>query len=95
MFRIEIDARETDQTEYRPHGIKYRLVLLDPNGTRIIGYDNAHRHKIKPKRQKYDARKITWDHKHKVEEVTIYEFKSASQLLNDFFNDVQKITKFY
>lgn len=93
-YRIEINAHRVKPTPHIPHGIKYRLVLLDPNGTRIIGYDNAHGVKIKPKRKKYGARKITWDHKHNVEKVTIYEFESASQLLSDFWNDAKKIMKF-
>lgn len=50
-FRIEINAHKVKSTTHRPYGIKYRLVLLDPNGTRIIGFDNAHGHKIKPKRK--------------------------------------------
>jgi len=91
-FRIEINAHKVRPTPYRPYGVKYRLVLLDPNGTRIVGYDNAHRHKIKTKRKKYGARRITWDHKHNVEEISIYEFESASQLLTDFWKDVLKMT---
>jgi len=92
-FRIEINAHKVKPTPHRPYGIKYRLVLLDPNGTRIICFDNAHGHKIKPKRKKYSARKVTWDHKHNVEKVARYEFESASQLLIDFWKEVKKITK--
>ena len=45
--RVEINAQRVNPTSYRPYGIKYRLVLLDPNGTRVIGYDNAHKHQTK------------------------------------------------
>lgn len=93
-YRVEINAHRVEPTPNRPHGIKYRLVLLDPNGTRIIGYDNKHQHRAKTKRKKYGGRKITFDHKHKLENVTSYEYESASQLLIDFWNDVQKITEF-
>jgi hypothetical protein len=50
-----------------PHGVKYSLSLHDRNNARILGFDNAHG--IKPKRKKYGARKITWDHKHQREKV--------------------------
>ncbi|MEE8552841.1 MAG: DUF6516 family protein [Desulfobacterales bacterium] len=93
-YRVEINAHRVKPTPNRPHGIKYRLVLLDPNGTRIIGYDNKHKHRAKTKRKKYGGRKITFDHKHKLEKVTNYEFESAIQLLIDFWNDIQKITEF-
>jgi len=94
-FRVEINARKVKPTPYRPYGIKYSLVLLDPNGTRIIGYDNAHNVKIKTKRKKYGARRIEWDHKHNLEKISIYEFESASQLFNDFWEDVLQITPIY
>lgn len=91
-FRIEINTHKVKPTPHRPYGVKYRLVLLDPNGTRIVCYDNAHGPKIKTKRKIYGARRITWDHKHSVEEISFYEFESASQLLTDFWKDVHQIT---
>jgi hypothetical protein len=74
-----------------PHGIRYSLTLHDNNNTRVLGFDNAHA--FKPKKNKYGGRKITWDHKHKMEKVHPYEFESASQLLEDFWEDVEKILK--
>jgi len=94
-FRIEIDAKRVKVTQNRPYGIRYRLALIDPNGKRIIGYENHRKHKIKTKRKKHGAKKITFDHKHKLEKITDYEFESASQLIEDFWNDINKITKFY
>ena len=72
-----------------PHGIRYSLTLHDRNNTRILGFDNAHA--VKPKKKKYGARKITWDHKHKRQIVLPYEFESASQLLKDFWAEVERI----
>ncbi len=74
-----------------PHGIKYSLTLHDRNNTRVLGFDNAHT--FKPKKYKYRARKITCDHKHKMEKVHPYEFESASQLIEDFWKDVEEILK--
>lgn len=69
-----------------PHGIRYNLTLHNQHNQRVIGFDNAHA--IKPKRKKYGARKITWDHKHQQETIHPYEFESAGQLLEDFWQAV-------
>ena len=74
-----------------PHGIKYSITLHDRNNKRVIGFDNAHAYK--PKKKKYGARKITWDHKHHKERIFLYEYESASQLLEDFWAEVEKILK--
>lgn len=72
-----------------PHGIKYSLTLHDKYSQRILGFDNAHG--CKPKKKKYGAQKITWDHKHKRNEISPYEFESAGQLLEDFWVAVDKL----
>jgi len=78
-------------TEQIPHGIKYSLTLHDRNNIRVLGFDNAHA--FKPKKNRYTARKITWDHKHKMKKVRPYEFASASRLIEDFWKDVETILK--
>jgi hypothetical protein len=65
--------------------------LLPLGGKPLLGFDNAHT--FKPKKNKYRARKITWDHKHKMEKVHSYEFESASQLMEDFWEEVAEILK--
>jgi hypothetical protein len=72
-----------------PHGIRYSLTLHDKNNKRLLGYDNAHG--IKPGNKKFGAKKTEWDHKHEKDKVKSYEFESASQLLEDFWNDVNNI----
>jgi hypothetical protein len=39
------------------------------------------------------TRKVTWDHKHKLEKIYIYEFESASQLIEDFWEAVEELLK--
>lgn len=85
-------VRRVKPTQQIPHGVRYSLTLHDRNNARILGFDNAHAVKP-PKRKKYGARRITWDHKHKLEKVSPYEYESASQLLEDFWDAVDKITK--
>ena len=90
-YWTKFEAFRVTPTPQIPHGIKYSLTLHDRNNTRIVGFDNAHT--FKPKKNKYVARKITWDHKHKMEKVRPYEFESASRLIEDFWKDVEQILK--
>lgn len=83
----KFEAYRVEPTEQIPHGISYSLTLHDKNNRRVIGFDNAHA--VKPKRKKYGARKMTWDHKHQQEKVFSYEFESAGQLLVDFWEAVE------
>ena len=41
-YWIKIEAWRTDPTAKVPHGLRYSLTLHEPDGTRILGYDNAH-----------------------------------------------------
>lgn len=88
-FWTKFEAKRIEPNTFIPHGIKYSLTLHDRYNRRIVGFDNAHA--FKPKKKKYGARKITWDHKHQQEKVLPYEFESAGQLLEDFWREVEKI----
>jgi len=88
-YWTKFEARKVTPNEHIPHGIKYSLTLHNSRNERIIGYDNAHG--IKRKGNKYTANRIVWDHKHKQNIVEPYEFDSAGQLLEDFWNDVNRI----
>jgi len=85
----KMEAKLVAKNEHIPHGIKYSLTLHDRNNIRVLGYDNAHG--IKPKKKRYGAKKITWDHKHKRRLIESYEFETPAQLLEDFWVDVEKI----
>jgi hypothetical protein len=43
-----------------------------------------------PKKGRYQARKLTWDHVHKQNRSYPYEFDSAAQLIEDFWNTVEE-----
>ncbi len=62
------------------------LLLL--NGE-IYPMDNAHG--FTPKRKRFGARKTTWDHRHRRDEVVSHEFESPAQLLEDFWREVERI----
>lgn len=84
----KIEARKLRYfDEHYPQGIKYSLTLHTPTGERILGYDNAH---SIPGRSMDRA----FDHVHKRARVISYQYKNATQLLADFFNDIEVIFEF-
>jgi len=88
-YWTKIEAYRVTPNEHIPHGIRYSLTLHDRHNVRILGYDNAHA--IKPQRKKYGAKRLVWDHKHQRKNVEPYEFETAGQLLEDFWQDVNNM----
>ena len=86
-YWVKFEAKKVTISIEIPHGIKYSLTLHDKRNQRVIGYDNAH--SFKPRKGKYGAKKETWDHLHKKMETFPYEFGSALQLIEDFWNTVE------
>lgn len=87
-FWTKFEAYEVTKTDFIPHGIRYSLTLHDKFNIRIFGIDNAHA--FKPKKKKFGAKIITWDHKHQQTEIVNYEFENAGQLLEDFWKGVEE-----
>lgn len=91
-YWIKIEAWQVDVADSWPHGIRYSLTLHEPHGGRILGYDNAHA--LKPSRGFRHAGVVRpYDHRHRysADRAVPYEFKSAQQLLEDFFTDVDDV----
>ena len=88
-YWAKIEAKKVTPNDHIPHGVKYSLTLHNRYNTRIIGYDNALG--IKTNMKKPNARITPWDHKHEGTRVEPYEFKIEANLLEDFWNDVNKI----
>lgn len=91
-YWYKIEAYLVTPSKERPHGISYNLTLHDNYNKRILGFDNAH---AVQSGKKYKGRTIKYDHMHKnhLDKGTPYEFKDAHQLLNDFFEQVNRIIK--
>lgn len=91
-YWIKIEAWRVKSTPGIPHGIQYSLTLHEPYGTRILGFDNAHAVKP-PKKFKYAGRILAYDHKHRHarDKGVPYEYTSAHQLLQDFFDAVDSV----
>jgi hypothetical protein len=86
----KFEAFRIDPTPEIPNGIRYSLTFHDRNNRRVLGFDIAH--VFKPRKKRYGARKITWDHLHKKDKIYPYEYESVSQLLEDFWAAVKEIT---
>ena len=59
----------------KPYGLKYSLVYIR-DGKRIIGYDNA---------------EGKGDHRHYGSREHLYRFKDMDVLIEDFYNDIERI----
>lgn len=88
-YEVVFKANLIEVSTERPHGLKYSLVLLNANGDRLIGFDNAH---PAPKRRGPGAKKTSYyDHKHKGKRTTTYKFNDAQTLIENFWAEVDKI----
>ena len=85
-------GRMTPRPE-RPHGLSYSFTLHDPDGDRLIGFDNAHR--AAPLASGYGRSKIENDHWHRTgdDPGRPYLFTTADQLLADFFAEAPRVLK--
>jgi hypothetical protein len=70
----------------KPHGLDYSLTLHGPDGERLVGFDNAHR---VGKQEFGDPQ----DHRHRLQTITIYEYRDAASLLTDFWNTVDSVLR--
>lgn len=93
-YWTKIEAWKVEPTKERPHGIRYCLTLHNRYNKRVFGYDNAHAPPSKGKRHgPHRGRIVAYDHMHQTstDTGTPYSFVDAQQLLEDFFNAVNRI----
>ncbi len=88
---LKFEIRLVAQSDQVPHGIAYSFTFHDPEGTRLLGFDNAH--PVPHAGGKFVKAKPDADHWHRTEndEGRPYAFVSAAQLLEDFFAEVEKL----
>lgn len=89
-YWIKFEIRRVEPSEKRPYGLAYSFTLHGPDGARLIGFDNAHRagDASRSKRRQADC-----DHWHRTEKDPgrPYRFQGAERLLDDFFNEVERV----
>jgi hypothetical protein len=91
-YRVEFSIRQTKPTRYRPHGICYRLVLLRTRDRKVlVRFDNAH---APPARKgRFRKKPVAYDHwhAHSKDRGQPYLYRSALQLLEDFWSAVDAV----
>ena len=75
----------------RPHGLSYSFTLHGPDGTRLVGFDNAHG--VPATGARFKRRPRPSDHWHRMEgdPGRAYAFKDAATLIDDFLDEVEKV----
>ena len=77
----------------RPHGLLYSFTLHAPDGTRLVGFDNAHG--VRARGSRFRRAPTADDHWHRTERDAgrPYRFVDADTLVQDFFREVRRILK--
>jgi len=86
-YWVKFEIKRVQPTPERPHGLRYSFTLHDPHGTRLIGYDNAHRIQTRK------GRTVEADHWHRTQgdPGSEYSFKDAATLVGDFLDEVERV----
>jgi Family of unknown function (DUF6516) len=88
---VKFEIKRVETTKERPHGLYYSFTLHAPDGTRLLGFDNAHG--VPAQGSKFKKRAVAHDHWHRTETDPgrPYKFKDAETLLTDFETEVDQI----
>jgi hypothetical protein len=87
-YWLKMDIERVEPTEERPHGLRYSFTLHDPDGRRLLGFDNAHA--VPPLSSGFAPRPVEYDHRHSSGAAARpYRFVDAATLLGDFFSAVR------
>jgi hypothetical protein len=90
-YSLKFEIRRVAATRNRPHGLSYSFTLHGPDGTRLVGFDNAH--EVGARGSPFKRRSETADHWHRTDKDPgrPYRFKDAETLIDDFFNEVERV----
>ncbi len=90
-YWVRFSVNRVPTSSQRPHGLVYSLTLHGPDGSRLIGFDNAH--PVRQSRGPGGKSRSANDHKHRMNTVHPYPFKDAVTLIEDFWTAVDGILK--
>src|SRR2546426_5059945 len=90
-YCAKFEIKRTRSTRQRPHGLRYSFTLHDPDGTRLVGFDNAHA--VPAPGSRFKKRPAAVDHWHRTENdpARPYAFTDAATLIDDFFDEVERV----
>jgi hypothetical protein len=92
-YCIKFEIKRVKPGKRRPFGLSYSLTLHDPEGTRLVGFDNAH--PVAPPGSRFKRPPQGSDHWHRTETDPgrPYRFNDAETLLTDFFREVRRVLR--
>jgi len=90
-YYAKFEIKRVEVTPERPHGLRYSLTLHDPEGQRLIGFDNAHAVEAMGSRFKEPPVEVDHWHRTKNDRGRPYAFTDAATLIRDFFAEVQRV----
>src|SRR5438552_16621562 len=64
-YWIKFEIERVKTTKERPHGLSYSFTLHGPDGTRLVGFDNAHG--VAATRARFKRKPPVSDHWHRAE----------------------------
>ena len=90
-YWIKFEIKRVEATKQRPHGLSYSFTLHAPDGTRLVGFDNAHG--VSATGGRFKRKPPASDHWHRTETDPgrPYHFKNAETLIDDFFDEVERV----
>lgn len=90
-YWLKFEIKRVGKSALRPHGLDYSFTLHGPDGTRLIGFDNAH--PVPSEGSRFKKPSVEADHWHRTQSDPgrPYKFKNAEKLIDDFFNEVERV----
>ncbi len=90
-YWLKFEIRRVEAEAARLHGLRYSFTLHGPDGSRLVGFDNAHA--VPALGSRFKERAGEYDHWHRSETDTgrPYKFVDAEALIEDFFREVERV----
>ncbi len=90
-YWLKFEIKRVAASKERPHGLRYSFTLHAPDGKRLVGFDNAHG--VPARGGRFKPASQASDHWHRTERDPgrPYAFKDAETLIEDFFNEVERV----
>lgn len=92
-YWLKFEITKVKSNEERPHGLDYSFTLHGPDNRRLIGFDNAHDVPAKGSRLKKRPKAMDHWHRTETDKGRPYEFEDAETLIDDFFDEVERVLK--
>ncbi len=87
-YWVRFVVLQVPATADKPHGLDYTLTMHGSDGSRLVGFDNAHQ--VERQRGRPPEAK---DHKHRLRTVRPYDYTDAGALLAAFWKEVESVMR--